>query len=456
MMINKYTLFIIRLWGFVMILSPLQVYAKSSKDTLDSLQVLQFQVEGVVFEMRRIEGGLFVMGGTAEQHQEVISTDLPTHTVSLDAYYIASTEVTVSLWKALMPEWYIPDDWNTANHPITNITWYDCQEFIRRLDSITGLPFRLPTEAEWEFAARGGNASKGYRFAGSNKIEDVGWGFYNAGFKIHRVGCKQPNELGLYDMTGNVSEWCSDWYGRYYLGTEPNPQGADKGEWKVIRGGSFDNCKDNSYISRREFSEPYLSTNYCGFRLALTLPNDPSLQAIEEPAIVKKIKINNLRIKMIYVPAKTPYYISEYPINQRVWQRVNNLPMVEFGSKVVIDKTDDDWNCFIEKCRKHSRAPLFFATTDEVNHAARIGITHIPEMKKNKQHRWKKNTRSIQRHRRMAQKTQKWADLIGVEIKTTDDPTLQLYNNQDQMDRPRWFVLRFSENITKIHTSKLQ
>jgi formylglycine-generating enzyme required for sulfatase activity len=227
-----------------MILSPLQVYAKSSKDTLDSLQVLQFQVEGVVFEMRRIEGGLFVMGGTAEQHQEVISTDLPTHTVSLDAYYIASTEVTVALWKVLMPEWYIPDDWNTANHPITNITWYDCQEFIRRLDSITGLPFRLPTEAEWEFAARGGNASKGYRFAGSNKIEDVGWGFYNAGFKIHRVGCKQPNELGLYDMTGNVSEWCSDWYGRYYLGTEPNPQGADKGEWKVIRGGSFDNCKD--------------------------------------------------------------------------------------------------------------------------------------------------------------------------------------------------------------------
>ena len=453
---QKILLYIVWLGVLFLGQSSQYVSAKTRSTILDSLQVLYFQIGEVKFDMQRVDGGVFIMGGTKEQHREVIATDLPTHTVSLDAYYIGTTEVTQALWKAVMPEWYVSDEWNTPTLPMTDVNWYDCQEFIRRLDSITGMPFRLPTEAEWEFAARGGNESKGYRFAGGDVVDEVSWGLKNSGFRTHSVGCKKANELGLYDMTGNVSEWCSDWYGRYYLGTEPNPQGAKEGEWKVVRGGSFDNCKDNSYISRREFSEPYLSTNYCGFRLALTLPNDPSLQAIEEPAIVKKIKINNLRIKMIYVSAKTPYYISEHPINQRVWQRVNNLPMVEFGSKVVIDKTDDDWNCFIEQCRKHSRAPLFFATKDEVNHAASIGITHIPEMKKNKQHRWKKNTRSIQRHRRMAQKTQKWADLIGVEIKTTDDPTLQLYNNQDQMDRPRWFVLRFSENITKIHTSKLQ
>lgn len=166
---HKYTLLYIVLWlGSI---APL--YAKPKPTIPDSLQVLHFDVNGVPFDMQRVEGGVFVMGGTREQHRERISTDLPTHTVALDAYYIASTEVTQALWKAVMPEWEFFEELYLPNFPISYISWNDCQEFVRRLDSITGMPFRLPTEAEWEFAARGGNRSKGFRFAGGNIVENV-------------------------------------------------------------------------------------------------------------------------------------------------------------------------------------------------------------------------------------------------------------------------------------------
>ena len=204
-MVQKYTLFIVWLGFWVLGFCPRMVCAKSKSSIPDSLQVLSFQVGDVEFDMQRVEGGVFVMGGTREQHRERIASDLPTHTVALDAYYIATTEVTQALWQSVMKGWYVSDEWNTPSLPITDVNWFDCQEFIRRLDSITGMPFRLPTETEWEFAARGGNRSKGYRFAGGDKVEEVGWGLSNAGFRKHSVGEKKPNELGLYDMTGNVS-----------------------------------------------------------------------------------------------------------------------------------------------------------------------------------------------------------------------------------------------------------
>ena len=321
---QKYTLFVVWLCAWFWGLCPQMVCAKSKNSIPDSLQVLHFQVGDVEFNMQRVEGGVFVMGGTREQHRERIASDLPVHTVSLDAYYIATTEVTQALWQAVMKGWYVSDEWNTPSQPITDVNWFDCQEFMRRLDSITGMPFRLPTEAEWEFAARGGNKSKGYRFAGSDRVEDVGWSLSNAGFRKHSVGEKKPNELGLYDMTGNVSEWCSDWYGMYYLGTEKNPKGAQEGELKIVRGGSFDNCKENSHLSRREYYAPLQSMNYCGLRLALSLPNEPTLQQIdEEKEVVKKLKIKNLRIKFRLVPGDTPYYISDAPVNHRIWQKVN-------------------------------------------------------------------------------------------------------------------------------------
>ena len=440
-MIKTYNSFIIFL-GAWFGLSPLHLYAKPKNNIPDSLQVLRIKVGEVAFDMQKVEGGLFIMGGTPEQHNEVISTDLPTHTVSLHTYYIGTTEVTQGLWQAIMPEWYISDEWNIPNQPITDITWYDCQEFIHRLDSITGLPFRLPTEAEWEFAARGGNISRGYRFAGGNKIEDVSWGLSNAGFRKHNVGERKPNELGLYDMTGNVSEWCSDWYGMYHLGTEPNPQGATEGELKVVRGGSFDNCKDNSYLSRREYYNPNEAMNYCGFRLALTLPNEQSKQVAKEPTITKKLKINNLRIRFRLVAGETPFYISEEPINQRIWQKVNGLPLDEAWSKVVVDKTNNEWNEFLERCRRMSGGEVCFAKEVEVNQAIMIGVTQEPKLNAKRQKRWEKDTRSIQRHRRRGEKAQKWADLVGVKIKTIDDPTLQIYTNQDKDPNPRWLVIR--------------
>lgn len=440
-MIKTYNSFIIFL-GAWFGLSPLHLYAKPKNNIPDSLQVLRIQVGELAFDMQKIEGGLFIMGGTPEQHNEVISTDLPTHTVSLHTYYIGTTEVTQCLWQAIMPEWYISDEWNIPNQPITDITWYDCQEFIRRLNNITGLPFRLPTEAEWEFAARGGNISRGYRFAGGNKIEDVSWGLSNAGFRKHNVGERKPNELGLYDMTGNVSEWCSDWYGMYYLGTEPNPQGAKEGELKVVRGGSFDNCKDNSYLSRREYYNPNEAMNYCGFRLALTLPNEQSKQVAKEPTITKKLKINNLRIRFRLVAGEIPFYISEEPINQRVWQKVNGLPLDEAWSKVVVDKTNNEWNEFLERCCRMSGNEVCFAKEAEVNQAIMMGVTQEPKLNAKRQKRWEKDTRSIQRHRRRAEKAQKWADLVGVKIKTIDDPTLQIYTNQDKDPNPRWLVIR--------------
>ena len=439
-MIKTYNSFIIFL-GAWFGLSPLHLYAKPKNNIPDSLQVLRIKVGEVAFDMQKVEGGLFIMGGTHEQHNEVISTDLPTHTVSLHTYYIGTTEVTQGLWQAIMPEWYISDEWNIPNQPITDITWYDCQEFIRRLNNITGLPFRLPTEAEWEFAARGGNVSRGYRFAGGNKIEDVSWGLSNAGFRKHNVGERKPNELGLYDMTGNVSEWCSDWYGMYHLGTEPNPQGATEGELKVVRGGSFDNCKDNSYLSRREYYNPNEAMNYCGFRLALTLPNEQSKQVAKEPKITKKLKINNLRIRFRLVAGETPFYISEEPINQRIWQKVNGLPLDEAWSKVVVDKTNNEWNEFLERCRRMSGGEVCFAKEVEVNQAIMIGVTQEPKLNAKRQKRWEKDTRSIQRHRRRGEKAQKWADLVGVKIKTIDDPTLQIYTNQDKDPNPRWLVI---------------
>ena len=435
---HKYTLLYIVLWlGSI---APL--YAKPKPTIPDSLQVLHFDVNGVPFDMQRVEGGVFVMGGTREQHRERISTDLPTHTVALDAYYIASTEVTQALWKAVMPEWEFFEELYLPNFPISYISWNDCQEFVRRLDSITGMPFRLPTEAEWEFAARGGNRSKGFRFAGGNIVENVSWGLSNAGFRPHEVGKKQPNEVGLYDMTGNVSEWCSDWYAPYHFGTIPNPQGPTTGKEKIIRGSSYSNCQDNSYLSHRYMTVPTEATSYCGMRLALTLPNEPTLQVKEEPELVKKIKIKNVRIKLVYVNAQEPYYISEEPINKRVWNKAMNLPNDAQWSQAVVDKTDSEWDQFLEACRRQTHEALEFASKQELQLAMELGFTQEPKIKKAKQRRWEKDTHSIQRHRRTAKKAQKWADLIGVQIKTTEDPTLLLYTKEDKNNQPRWIVIR--------------
>ena len=153
------------------------------------------------------------MSGTSEQGSEAESDEKPTHNVTLSSYYICKYEVTQALWRAVMGS--NPSYFKGDNLPVESVSWNDCQTFINRLNSYTGRNFRLPTEAEWEFAARGGNYSRHYKYSGSNYIGDVAWYGDNSGNRTHPVGTKQANELGLYDMSGNVWEWCSDWYGSY-------------------------------------------------------------------------------------------------------------------------------------------------------------------------------------------------------------------------------------------------
>ena len=196
-----------------------------------------FTVNGVSFEMIAVEGGTFTMGATSEQGSDAYDDEKPTHQVTLSSYYIGKTEVTQELWQAVMGS--NPSKFSGTNLPVEKVSWDDCQTFITKLNSLTGKNFRLPTEAEWEYAARGGNMSQGYKYSGSNEIGDVAWYDNNSGNKTHPVATKAPNELGIYDMSGNLWEWCSDWYGSYSSTAQTNPTGPDSGSNRITRGGSW-------------------------------------------------------------------------------------------------------------------------------------------------------------------------------------------------------------------------
>ena len=209
-----------------------------------SIQVVVAEVvtvNGVSFNMIKVEGGMFQMGGNGEYDGK------PIHQVTLtNDYYIGETEVTQELWTAVMGS--NPSHFTSSNQlPVEMVSWDDCQTFITKLNELTGRTFRLPTEAEWEFAARGGNASKGDTYSGSNTIDEVAWYNSNSSSKTHEVATKTPNELGIYDMSGNVWEWCQDWYGSYSSDAQTNPTGPASGSYRVIRGGCWD---DSGYYCR--------------------------------------------------------------------------------------------------------------------------------------------------------------------------------------------------------------
>ena len=229
----------------------------------------RFTVNGVSFEMVRVEGGTFRMGATSEQGSDVWDNEKPVHSVTLSGYYIGKTEVTQALWKAVMGS--NPSRFKGDYLPVENVSWYDCQEFIRKLNSMTGQNFRLPTEAEWEFACRGGNNSRGYKYSGSNNLGSVAWYDGNSGNKTHPVGTKAPNELGIYDMSGNVWEWCADWYGDYSSGAQTNPTGPYGGSNRVYRGGSWNYDVGRCRSSNRDFYYPWIRDIILGLRLALSL-----------------------------------------------------------------------------------------------------------------------------------------------------------------------------------------
>ena len=228
-------------------------------------------VNNVSFNMVRVEGGTFSMGATAEQGSNAQDDEKPIHQVTLSTYFIGETEVTQELWQTVMGN-------NPSYHsgrmlPVEKVSWDDCQSFIARLNLLSGQNFRLPTEAEWEFAARGGNESKGYMFAGSNNWEEVAWyeGNTSLGNGTHDVGTKQANELGLYDMSGNVNEWCQDYYGVYGSDAQINPVGSSTGNFRVYRGGDWNNGLLKCRTSARDKGVPRNSSIVLGLRLVLPL-----------------------------------------------------------------------------------------------------------------------------------------------------------------------------------------
>ncbi len=228
---------------------------------------IMFSIGNVRFEMVRVEGGTFTMGATAEQGSDASEDEKPAHQVTLSSYMIGKTEVTQALWQAVMGS--NPSNFKGSNLPVEEVSWEDCQTFIRKLNALTGKNFRLPTEAEWEFAARGGNNSRGYKYSGSNTLSNVAWYGDNSSYKTHPVATKAPNELGIYDMSGNVYEWCSDWYSSYSSSSQYNPTGPFSGSRRVNRGGSWHSIARDCRVSNRVNDDPALRYYGLGLRLAL-------------------------------------------------------------------------------------------------------------------------------------------------------------------------------------------
>ena len=282
-------------------LSAVPVHAQNGQRTLTCV------VGDCKFELVHVKGGSFLMGCEPEYWHIGKTDEVPLHGVTVGSYYMGRYEVTQRLWTAVMG--YNPSNFIGDDLPVEQVGYDEVIEFLHRLDSITGLHFRLPTEAEWEYAARGGSESKGYPYAGSRDVMRVGWTQLNSNDSTHTVGGLVPNELGLYDMTGNVWEWCADWYqDDYYLwlvalrigkpdyvtdhetltmwmdnnnlwedeyiADTHNPMGADSGTFRVGRGGSWTDVANDARCAYRNFWEPDMRLSVLGFRLALTDEGD--------------------------------------------------------------------------------------------------------------------------------------------------------------------------------------
>lgn len=255
---------------------------QASQSPQPSVQPLtqQYYVEnagcGLNMKMIYVEGGTFQMGATPEQGSDAMSDEKPVHSVTLDGYYIAECEVTQEQWQKIMGTTiYQQRDKanydNTygagPNYPMYYVSWHEAQKFCGILSEITGKTYMLPTEAQWEYAARGGNKSKGYKYSGSNYVEAVAWYDSNSGRTTHPVKGKRANELGLYDMSGNVDEWCYDWKGAYSSSSQSNPTGASSGHNRVMRGGNWCHGAYNCRVSYRYFNSPTSRYGNVGFRV---------------------------------------------------------------------------------------------------------------------------------------------------------------------------------------------
>ena len=223
-------------------------------------------IQNLINNMVYVEGGTFTMGSPPDPDRPWNDKYEKKHQVTLSSFSIGKYEVTQEEWQVVMGN--NPSRTKGAKHPVEQVSWTSCQKFIRKLNELTGKKFRLPTEAEWEFAARGGNKSKGYTYAGGNNLDRVAW--HNSQ-TTKDVGQKSPNELGLYDMSGNVYEWCQDYYAPYDEGNQTNPKGPSMSdqETRVDRGGSFSCIEEDCRVSSRGIFDEKDGNLYIGLRLAL-------------------------------------------------------------------------------------------------------------------------------------------------------------------------------------------
>lgn len=228
---------------------------------------LPVPIKELIDNMVKVEGGTFVMGGTCEQGEEAFSDEKPPHKVTLSSFYIGRYPITQEQWKVVMGN--NPSYFQGDRHPVEQDNWMDCQDFVQKLSDMTGMKFRLPTEAEWEYAARGGNKGKGYKYSGGNLLPQIAWYNENSGGTSHEVGLKAPNELGLYDMSGNIWEWVQDWKGDYTEDELTNPTGPKTGEERIRRGGGWNREHDRCRVSYRGDDQPDLRYRSLGLRVVL-------------------------------------------------------------------------------------------------------------------------------------------------------------------------------------------
>ena len=244
----------------------LPLACKKKQKKKEGIEEKVFTLGEMQFTMVEVVGGSFIMGNT-EDGDDTEPNERPTRKVTLSNYWIGKTEVTQQLWQTVMGN--NPSYFKGPDLPVDNVSWNDCQQFIKRLNERTGQRFRLPTEAEWEYAARGGTRTNHYLYSGGNDATDVGWVWANAKEKTHAVGKRRDNELGIYDMTGNVWEWCQDWYGYYPTTAQHNPKGARAGRYKVNRGGAWCFEKKAARNVARFANKPDGRYKSVGLRLAM-------------------------------------------------------------------------------------------------------------------------------------------------------------------------------------------
>ena len=375
-----------------------------------------FTVNGITFTMKPVAGGTFTMGATDEQGNDAESNEKPAHQVTLNDYFIGESEVTQDLWQAVMGK--NPSQFNigVSNLPVEQVSWNDCQKFIQKLNNITGQKFRLPTEAEWEYAARGGKNSKGYKYSGSNNIEDVAWHKDNSSYNTHIVKTKVPNELGIYDMSGNVWEWCSDWYGRYNSNAQSGPAGPLSGSNRILRGGCFFSKAITNRITDRSVYAPDSISGRIGLRLAMSASVDEQQNppSVNVPNVVdnsfksnvvssedKFFTVKGVTFTMkpvaggTFTMGATPeqgsdadkdekpvhqvtlsdYYIGETEVTQELWQAVmGNNPSKFKGYNHPVEKVSwKDCQAFIQKLNEVTGQTFRLPTEAEWEYAARGG-----------------------------------------------------------------------------------